>query len=118
MPLNNTAKNIGVDAVTAVIGFLSLHTADPGGTGANEATGGSPAYARKAITWGASSSGVAAASGSPVVTFDAPAGTYTHVGFWSALSGGTNYGDDDLPASVVLGAQGTVDIDTGSITWG
>lgn len=51
-----------------------LFTADPGTGGAatGEVTGGSPAYARKAISWGAPNAS-SAVSGSP--TFDVPAGT-------------------------------------------
>lgn len=64
----------------------SLHTASPGDTGANEVAGGAPAYARKAITFGAAAAGAKAATTQP--TFDVPAGTtITHVGFWDALAG-------------------------------
>lgn len=53
--------------------YGTLFTADPGTSGAatGEVSGGSPAFARKALAWGA-------ASGSAVVgtgTFDIPAGT-------------------------------------------
>lgn len=84
----------------------SLHTADPGTTGASEVTGGSPAYARKAITWAASSGGSKTLSAT--VTFDVPASTtITHCGTWSASSGGTFRGGGALSASEVFGAQGT-----------
>jgi hypothetical protein len=49
------SSDLAVAAVTAVAGYLSLHTADPGTTGANEVSGGS--YARQAITWNAASGG-------------------------------------------------------------
>jgi hypothetical protein len=58
----------------------SLHTADPGTTGASEVTGGSPAYARKALSWTAGTTGTATAS----ATFDVPASTtVTHGGIWN-----------------------------------
>jgi hypothetical protein len=68
--------------------FLSLHSADPGTTGASEVTGGSPAYARKALTWSAGAAdGVNTATS---VVFDLPSGVaVTHVGVWSAVTGGT-----------------------------
>ena len=45
-----------LDSFGTQYGFASAHTADPGATGIlNELTGGSPAYARKAITWAAAS---------------------------------------------------------------
>lgn len=86
--------------------WISLHTASPGTSGANEVTGGSPAYARKQTTWTAGGSdGVQSGS---AVTIDVPAGTYTHIGVWSASSGGTLRDTSALSSSVVMGAQGQV----------
>lgn len=87
--------------------YGSLHTADPGTTGTSEATGGSPAYARKVITWGTASGG--SVSGS-TITFDVPAGTYTHIGYWDALTSGTFVGGYPLQASMTYGAQGTLPV--------
>lgn len=66
--------------------YASLHTADPGTTGASEVTGGSPAYARKPITWNAGA--VDGAYLSDELVFDVPAGTLTHVGIWDAVTAG------------------------------
>jgi hypothetical protein len=65
--------------------FASLHTADPGTTISNEVTGGSPAYARKALSWTAGGSdGIVTVS----VTFDVPASTsVTHAGIVTTASG-------------------------------
>lgn len=83
----------------------SLHTGDPGTTGTNEVVGGSPAYARKAITWNASSSGSKTFTAS--VTFDVPAlTTVTHCGMWSASSGGTFRGGG-TSTNETFGSQGT-----------
>lgn len=95
MPFSATAINQALDALdnftgsppTNIIAFASLHTAYSA-TGLNEVTGGSPAYARKAITWNGASSGAKLSSSSP--TFDVPASTtVAYVGLWSASSGGT-----------------------------
>ena len=87
--------NALVDGLAAVITHVSLHSGDPSTTGANELTGGSPAYARKAIAWSAAASGQRSNSGA--VTFDVPAGaTVGYVGFWSALTAGTFYGYSGL----------------------
>jgi hypothetical protein len=51
--------------VTGTTYELSLHAGDPGGTGANEASGGS--YARQAITFAASSGGSQASNNAQVV---------------------------------------------------
>lgn len=69
-----------------------------------ELTGGSPAYARKAVTWVAASSGVVRPNAD--LTFDVPAAKT--VGGWrgfSALTTGTNYGGQDL-TNEVFAAQG------------
>ena len=90
---------------TIGITHASLHTANPDPSGGSEVTGGSPAYARQSITWSAASAGSMAASNQPV--FDVPAATtVTHVGFWSASSGGTYMGMADV-TDEAFGAQGT-----------
>lgn len=59
---------------------ISLHTADPGITGASEASG----TTRQTTTWTAGGSdGIVAGS---EVSFSVGAGTYTHIGCWN---GGT-----------------------------
>jgi hypothetical protein len=96
----------------SLAGFASLHTGNPGATGANEVTGGTPAYARKAVTWAAPSAGAMALSNSP--TFDVPANTtITHVGIWSAASGGTFYGFGSI-AEETFASQGTYQVTSGS----
>lgn len=82
----------------------SLHSAAPGDTGANEISGGSPAYARKAVTIGTSTSGGPRAL-SADVTFDVPAVTVAYVGFWTALTGGTFVGYHDV-TDETFAAQG------------
>lgn len=87
--------------------YVSLHTADPAGTGANEVTGGAPAYARKAAAWSAGTvDGVVTAT----VTFDVPAGTtVTHVGLWDAATGGT-FLDQAAITSQTFASQGTYQV--------
>ena len=64
-----------------VLDLCSLHTAYSA-TGANEVTGGSPAYAKKAITMAAAGSRARVNSTAPV--FDVPAGTTVNfVGIWT-----------------------------------
>ncbi len=107
MPTTNATKETAALAVTALGGYISLHTGDPSTTGANEATGGSPAYARKLTTWtGGGSDGVVAGS---EVTIDLAAGTYTHFGVWTAVSAGTFIGGGSI-TSTTLGAQGQIKV--------
>ncbi|WP_214322072.1 phage tail fiber protein [Nonomuraea sediminis] len=103
MALSNAGKNVCLDALGGVAGFVSLHTADPGTTGASEVTGGT--YARKSHTWNAASSGNLDNSNQPV--FDVPASTtVTHFGLWSASTSGTFYGGGSLSASESFTAAG------------
>lgn len=82
---------------------ISMHTGDPGTTGANEATGGG--YSRQTTTWSAGGSD-GTITGSQV-TVPVAAGTYTHFGVWS--SGGTFRGGKALPGgSVVMGSAGNI----------
>ena len=98
-------KNAMLNALGALAVKASLHTADPGESGTNEITGGSPAYARKAITWNAAGSGTMDDSNVPV--FDVPASTtVSYVGFWSLVTGGTFYGSANVTDEVFAG-QGT-----------
>jgi hypothetical protein len=88
--------------------YGSLHTADPGTTGASEVSGGSPAYARKAITWATPITTGSVSGGT--ITFDVPAGTYTHIGYWDAVTTGNFVGGYPLQASMTYGAQGTLPV--------
>lgn len=83
--------------------YLSLHSGDPGTTGDNEASGGSPAYARQAITWNAGTEdGV---TSSDAIDVDLPAGTYTYVGIWDAVTAGTFLDSAEI-ASFTFSGQG------------
>ena len=103
MALSTAGKNVALDAIAAVAGYVSLHTGDPGGTGANEVVGGS--YARQAGTWNAASGGNLDNSNAP--SFSVPASTtVSHFGLWSAPTGGTYYGSGSLSSSESYGAAG------------
>lgn len=78
------------DAGAALITHIGLVNA-----AGSEISGGSPAYARKPVTWTTASNGTVRPSAD--LTFDIPTGVT--VGGWrgySALTGGTNYGGADL----------------------
>lgn len=97
MAFTSATKETSALAATGLGSWISLHTADPGTAGTNEATGGSPAYARKQTTWAAGSAdGVVNGS---AVSFDVPAGSYSHIGVWSAATSGTFVGGFALSTS-------------------
>lgn len=109
MALNTSGRNAAANGVASNVGYVSLHTADPGTTGASEVTGGTPAYARKAVAWSTAANGVAAISGG--VTFDVPAATsISYIGLWSTATGGTFYGGAALSATETYGGQGTYNL--------
>ena len=87
MPFTDTTKNAMLDGNEP--SHMSLHSAFPGGTGANEIAGGS--YARQAIAWGAAAAGVKSASNQPAATVPAAA-TVAWIGYFSALSAGNFLG--------------------------
>jgi len=103
MAFSTTARNKIVDSIGLNGGadWFSLHTADPGTTGASEASA-SP-YARKSGPFPAAAAGE---STNPGVTFDVAPGTYTHWGRYSAVSGGTFLLGGPLPAPEVFGVAG------------
>ncbi len=121
MPLSDNGRNSAVNGLASAATYISLHTADPGTTGANEVTGGSPAYARKAATWGTAASGSRALSSA--VVFDVPAGvSITHFGLWSAATSGNFQAGDALrdasnnAVTETFGGQGTYTLTTATLT--
>ena len=87
------------------IDFASAHTADPTTVGDNEHTDGGAGYTREAITWAAASTASVGASNSPVFDIDGST-SVTHIGFWSAVSGGTFYGSATVTTEA-FGGDGT-----------
>jgi hypothetical protein len=97
--------------------FLSIHTADPGDTGASEYTGYSGGL-RKAITFGAAANAAAVSAGtSAQQDFTAMgATTITHVGLWSANTGGTFKGGGALGAARTTASGDTLRFSAGAVT--
>lgn len=115
MALNDTAKNAMLDALGALITYFSLHTDTVGSGTGNEVTGGSPAYARKAATWAAASSGSMAKDSTNV--FDIPASTTVRrLGlFGHASASSPYYGDAELTDEAFAG-QGTCTLTAATIS--
>lgn len=84
--------------------WIGVATSDPGtsSTPSGEASGGSPAYARKQTTWGTAAS--SAITGS-AVTIDLAAATYTFM-ILATASSGNNMWDKASITSTTLGSQG------------
>jgi hypothetical protein len=105
-------KNTALDAVVTGV-YVSAHTADPGITGASEVSGGSPAYARKSISFSAASSGSKASSSSPVMDIPA-ATTVAYLGFWDASTSGNFLGGANV-TDETFAAQGTYTVTSATL---
>jgi hypothetical protein len=101
-----TQKNTVATAYGTAATYAALYTTVPGGSAGTEVSGGSPAYARKALTWGAASNGVITVT----VTFDVPASTtVVGAGVHTAVTAGT-YLDGASVTSQNFASQGTYQV--------
>lgn len=106
MAIDSTAmKNLLADAYKGAALYGALYSAmGSAGSAGTEISGGSPAYARKAWSWGSSSGGVVSATGA---VFDVGSGTtVVGLGMHSAVTAGTYY-DKVAITSQVFASQGT-----------
>lgn len=105
----NGLRNVAWQKATV---YASAHSASPGDNGASEISGGSPAYARKQLSFNAASSGAMTTSGA--VAIDIPAGTtVAFIGLWDALTVGNFLGYVDVTDEVFAG-QGVYTVNAGS----
>ncbi len=99
-------RNVMLDGLAVVLTRISLHNADPGAadSATGELSGGTPAYARKAIAWNVAAAGSMDDSTAPV--FDVAAGsTVAWVAGWNTA--GTSRYFKKAVTNEVFGAQGT-----------
>lgn len=117
MPIQAALANAWLDTLRNVSAayaavYCSLHTADPGNTGANEVTGGG--YSRKQVNWNAAAN--KHMDNLADITFsNMPAVTVTHVGLWTAASGGTFLWGGALTSSRTLQAGDALVIAAGDL---
>jgi hypothetical protein len=110
---NYVCRGTAPTTLTAPI-KISLHTADPGATGANEVTGGS--YARLSAGYNAASGGVCALAAT--LSFNGmPAVTVTHIGLWDSTGTPKFLQGAALAASKTLGAGDTLSLTAASDTF-
>jgi hypothetical protein len=87
--------------------WVKLHTGDPGAAGASNAAANTT---RKQASFSAASGGAITTSGDLAWTSVPNAETYSHWSGWSASSGGTFLGSDDLttPRLMAIGDNFTI----------
>lgn len=113
MPYSPNGLNAMLSGIAAEADYVSLHTAEPDGSGSDEVTGGT--YARRAITWNTPSAGSTTSASQPVL--DVPGGTtITHVGLWSAATSGTYFGSLALDEPETYGSSGSYTISTATMS--
>lgn len=97
--------------------YISLHTGDPGTTGASEVAGGT--YARQLANASfAAASGGSKASNANIDFAGMPAvggSGVTHVGIWDAVSGGNYFEGGVLAAAKVVNAGDTFRLTSGAL---
>lgn len=103
-----TFKNLMLNAGTAAITSLSLHSGSPGTTGANEISGSG--YAKQTPSWSAAANSTAALSTG--VSFSVPASTIAYVGAWA----GATFRGYWTVTPETFGAPGTYSINSGSLS--
>jgi hypothetical protein len=120
MAVTTANRNAELDALLRAVAFtgaaalfLSIHTADPGNTGANEYT----AYSgtRPSVTFAAAASAASASTNQQDFT-GMGATVITHVGLWSAASGGTFQGGGALTSPATVNAGQTLRFLAGAVS--
>lgn len=115
--LNDSGRALalyGISGAAAPGSVTHIGLLEGGGGTLTELTGGSPAYARKAVTWNTPASGQMTNNGA-LAAFDVPASTTVFAyGLYSALSAGTFYGHMPLggysPFAAVVQTSASTDL--------
>lgn len=99
--------------------YVSLHTGDPGDTGANEASTGG--YARVAQTFAAASTdggGTTTIDSNAAITIGPFSGsdTFTHMGIWDASTSGNFIAGGALSSSRSVVSSDQIKFNSGNIT--
>lgn len=93
--------------------YVKLHTGDPGGAGTSNAAANTT---RQQATFGSAAS-AGAISNTAVVEWTNVSNTetYSHISLWTASSGGTFLGSDDLSSTAAVTAGDTFRIPIGDL---
>jgi hypothetical protein len=110
---STTAEDTALTSLQTPAAFISLHSADPGTSGASEISGGS--YARIAVTWGTAAAGSMANTNT--ITINVPSGTtVAYFGLWTLVSSGVYQVGGALSSSQTFNTAGTFSIAAGGLT--
>jgi hypothetical protein len=116
--LTGVGEPLVITALIAGTPFISLHTADPGNTGASEVAGSS--YARVALgTNSNAGNNPTVMSNTAIITFPTATGswgTITHFGLWDAVTAGNNRGSGALTTAKAVNNGDTARFAIGALT--
>jgi hypothetical protein len=93
--------------------YIKLHLGDPGAAGTNNAAAETT---RKLVSWAAAATGSKASNADTEWTNVSTTETYSHISMWTASSGGTFLGSDDLSSTAAMTAGQTFRIPSGQLT--
>jgi hypothetical protein len=114
LPAASESAAVNAIVVSGTTYYLSIHSADPGTTGANEITG----YTgnRPSIVFG--SGGIASSTtGQTFAAMPAEAGGVPYIGVWTAATGGTYLGGGATTGlSAAIGSGATITFAIGAVT--
>ena len=119
MPLAAGGETRALNGLLAAPVFVSLHTANPGNTGASEISTSGTGYARQSATFTNSGNNPTTAANTGVVTYPEATsswGTVTHFGLWTAATGGTFLGYSSLTAFKAIAAGDAARWNAGNLT--
>jgi hypothetical protein len=121
--MTSNLSTVGEAAVLAPLttsAFVSLHTGDPGNTGATEVSTSGTGYVRKSVAFSSAVVGnTTVASNNAVVSFD-PAlagwGTISYFGIWDAATAGNFRGSGTLASAKNVNLNDTARFLAGTLT--
>ncbi len=109
-----TAENNALSGLVTAAGFFGANTADPGTTGASEATYFSGA--RAAITWGSPSGGSIANATSALSLSISSSQTVSYFSTWSLSASGVYQIGGALSSTITFVTNGTLTVAIGGLT--
>lgn len=108
--LNAVARNTAMQYAAV---YVKLHIGDPGTAGTSNPAANTT---RQQATFGSAASGRAISNTAVIEWLSVPnTETYTHISLWTASSGGTFIGRDDLSSSAPVTAGDTFRIPVGDL---
>lgn len=108
MALQTAVLDVAVNAATAIMGFAAIHSDGTSGTQTSSQ--------RIAVGWDPSSGAIAASGGVPLAFTGTPGAAATHLGLWSAASGGTFRGSRVLVGDQTFNAAGEYNVTALTLT--